>query len=93
MPKKGNEAFKTKWSDQASGQKQHGGWARAGVTQFKTWATETKTARGTEANKEFELEILEILRREHNITAKTYEDQQCLNKKRPAEACFNLCAL
>ena len=84
--KKGNEAFKTKWSDQASGQKQHGGWSRNGITQFKTWASEIKTARDTEANKEIELEILQISRSENNITATTYEEQQRLNKKRPSEA-------
>ena len=79
--KKGNEAFETKWSDQASGQKQHGGWSRNGITQFKTWASEIKTARNTDANKEVETEILNILRMENNITATTYEEQQ-----RPSEA-------
>ena len=84
--KKGNEAFKTKWSDQASGQKQYGGWSRNGITQFKTWASEIKTARNTDENKEVETEILNISRMENNITATTYEEQQRLNKKRPSEA-------
>ena len=43
-------------------------------------------SRDTEQNKENELEILEILCRENNITATTYEEQQRPNKKRPSGA-------
>ena len=56
------------------------------ITQFKTWASEIKTARDTEANKETETEILQISRSENNITATTYEEQQRPNKKRPSGA-------
>ena len=49
---------------------------RKGVSQFKEWASEIKKARETDENKETELEILEELRRENNITVKTYEEQQ-----------------
>ena len=54
--------------------------------QKKAWATEMKTARETEENKATELEILEESRRDNNITATSYEEQQRLNKKRPSEA-------
>ena len=43
---------------------------RKGVSQFKEWASEMKMARETNENQATELQILEELRGENNITAK-----------------------
>ena len=83
---KGNEDFKTKWSDPASGQKQHAGWHLDGLKKLKELFEEAKNGRNTAENKAMEERILKELRTKEGITATTWaERQRQKNKKRPVE--------
>ena len=82
----GNEAFKTKWSDPASGQKQHAGWHADGLKKFKELLEAVNNGRITDENRAMEDRILQELRAKEGITCDTWaEHQRQKNKKRPAE--------
>ena len=83
---KGNEGFKTKWSDPASGQKQHAGWHADGLKKFKMLFEEVKNGRTTDENLATEARILQELRQKEGISAPTWAGhQRQKNRKRPVE--------
>ena len=82
---RGNEAFQTKWSDPASGQKQHAGWHGDGLAKFKALLEAVKNGRNTAENKAMEERILQELRTKEGITATTYAEHLRQKKKRPVE--------
>ena len=83
---KGNEGFKTKWSDPASGQKQHAGWHLDGLKKLKELFEEAKNGRIADDNLAMETRILQELRQKEGISAPTWvEHQRQKNKKRPVE--------
>ena len=62
-----NKAFRTKWSDPASGQKQYAGWHADGLEKFKTLFEEAKNGRTTDENLAMEARILQELRQKEGI--------------------------
>ena len=81
-----NKAFRTKWSDPASGQKQYAGWSKDGFRKCKTLFEAVKNGRITDENRAMEDRILQELRESEGITANTWvEHQRQKNRKRSAE--------
>ena len=81
-----NKAFRTKWSDPASGQKQYAGWSKDGFRKHKTLFEAAKNGRITDENRAMEDRILQELRESEGITANTWvEHQRQKNRKRSAE--------
>lgn len=76
--------FKSKWSDPASGQKQFGGWLRAGLKHFARLLNVTKKLRELDAEVGcLQTFVFEEVRKTHGITGDSYTPNK--KGKRKAE--------